>query len=355
MKRTSSHKDKLIGICGHFDSDEVTTSGQVIKTRTVFQSLASIYGKDKLVTLDTVGGIKKIPILVGNLRQLSHRCENIIILPAENGLKVLAPVLFVFNKRYQRKLHYVVIGGWLPDYLKKNSWLIPLLKKFTGIYVETNKMKLALENNGFNNIFIMPNFKNIQLLDEDELVFDNTEPFKLCTFSRVMKEKGIEDAINAVEFVNNRLKRTVYTLDIYGQIDKGYIDRFNGLIRNFPEYICYKGVIPFNKSTNVLKNYFALLFPTYYDGEGLAGTLIDALCAGVPVIASDWKYNSEFIKQGYNGLLIRPHDEKKLAKTLEQIATHKEDWNGLKVNCIKSALKYSPENSLENLAHNINE
>jgi glycosyltransferase involved in cell wall biosynthesis len=52
--------------------------------------------------------------------------------------------------------------------------------------------------------------------------------------------------------------------------------------------------------TKVLRDYFALLFPIYYIGEGFAGTAIDAFSAGVPVIASDWKYNSEVIKEGIN-------------------------------------------------------
>ncbi|MFR3494185.1 MAG: glycosyltransferase [Blautia sp.] len=56
-----------------------------------------------------------------------------------------------------------------------------------------------------------------------------------------------------------------------------------------PQYIRYKGMVPFNQSTEVLKNYDALLFPTYYEGEGFAGTIIDAFAAGLPVIASDWK------------------------------------------------------------------
>ena len=37
-----------------------------------------------------------------------------------------------------------------------------------------------------------------------------------------MKEKGIEDAINAVESVNAHFGRTVYTLDIFGQGDVEY-------------------------------------------------------------------------------------------------------------------------------------
>ncbi len=111
-----------------------------------------------------------------------------------------------------------------------------------------------------------------------------------------MKEKGIEDAVNAVENVNQKYGRTVFSLDIYGQIDDGYREKFEALQKQFPPYINYSGLISFDKSVETPKDYFALLFPTYYNGEGFAGTLIDAMAAGTPVIASDWKCNGEVVK-----------------------------------------------------------
>lgn len=112
-----------------------------------------------------------------------------------------------------------------------------------------------------------------------------------------MREKGIEDAVNAVVTVNTVLGFQAFSLDIYGQVDGEQTDWFDSLQKEFPSYIRYGGLVPFDKSVDVLKDYFALLFPTYYEGEGFAGTLIDAYSAGVPVIASDWKYNSELVNE----------------------------------------------------------
>jgi glycosyltransferase involved in cell wall biosynthesis len=36
--------------------------------------------------------------------------------------------------------------------------------------------------------------------------------------------------------------------------------------------------------------------------------LVEALAAGVPIIASDWKYNSEFVIPNVNGFLCRFDD-----------------------------------------------
>lgn len=49
---------------------------------------------------------------------------------------------------------------------------------------------------------------------EDKIDWD------LKYIERVMKEKGIEDAVNAVNKINKLENRRVFILDIYGQIDK---------------------------------------------------------------------------------------------------------------------------------------
>ena len=66
-------------------------------------------------------------------------------------------------------------------------------------------MKVNMEKLGFSNIYILPNCKELKILKENELVYATSKPFKLCTFSRVMKEKGIEDAVNAVEEINKKI------------------------------------------------------------------------------------------------------------------------------------------------------
>lgn len=276
--------------------------------------------------------------------------KNVIIMPAENGLRIFAPILLILNVIFHRKLHYVVIGGWLPQFLKNRKCLSFFLKKFDYIYVEANDMKVQLEKKGFNNVFVVPNCKELVILKNEDLVYDETEPYKLCTFSRVMKEKGIEDAVNAVNKINKLENRRVFILDIYGQIDKNQEEWFEKLQSMFPDFIRYGGLIPYDKSTDVLKNYFALLFPTYYEGEGFAGTLIDAMAAGVPVIASDWKYNKEIVEDGKTGIIMHNSLEKELLNILQE----KEQWMRMKKLCVLEAKKYLPSVALQPLIENLN-
>jgi glycosyltransferase involved in cell wall biosynthesis len=62
-----------------------------------------------------------------------------------------------------------------------------------------------------------------------------------------------------------------------------------------------------------------MLFPTYWQGEGFPGAIIDAFVSGVPVIASDWNMNREIIIHEKNGLLVPPGDAMSLALAMKRM------------------------------------
>ena len=337
---------KRVCIIGHFGHGENLLNGQTVKTKIVTKEIVKELGKKEVSCIDTHGGVKALISAFRHALIALKYHKNIIIMPAENGLRIFAPLLVLLNLLFHRKLHYVVIGGWLPEFLKKRKKLTKALMSFDGIYVETNTMRKALEAQGFNDVYVMPNFKDLNILKESELVYHHTEPYRLCTFSRVMKEKGIEDAVNAVKTVNEHFGRIVYTLDIYGQVDSAQTEWFNELKSTFPLYIKYGEFVPFEKSVEVLKNYFALLFPTYYEGEGFAGTLLDAMAAGVPVIASDWRYNPEIVNEK-TGYVYPVHDNHAFVTTLISVGNNSDLLLSKKSDCLKEAEKYRAENVIQ--------
>lgn len=334
-------------ILAFFATGMDTADGQSVKTLNLTNALKED-GRYEIFTVDTTNWKKSPFKLFLNVIKALRKCNAVIMLPAHNGLKVFSRLLYMFKKK-NTKLYYDVIGGWLADYLKANKRISSILKKFDGIFVETESMQNALEKQGFNNVTVVPNFKDIKPLREDELVFNENKPFKFCTFSRVVKEKGIEDAVNAITEVNREYGETVCTLDIYGSIDENYKEEFETLKSGFPEFVSYKGVISPEKSVETVKNYFALLFPTYYDGEGFAGTLLDAMFAGVPVIASDWKYNSEIIIDNYSGGIFATGDFSNFVEHIKFAVNSTKDFNKLKLNCLKKAEEFSKETAIKKI------
>lgn len=345
---------KKVVIIGHFAKKQNFLDGQTIKTIIFTEELERFFGKDNVERINTFCW-KKNPFklfLKSILAVLN--CKNVLFFTDQGGIKVFPWLLTISNIFGKCKIHYVVIGGWLPEFMKKHGILRFFTKKLDYIYVETSTMKKSLDEQGFGNVYIVPNCKELDILERQELVYNECEPFRLCTFSRVMREKGIEDAAKAVTKINEKYGKIIYTLDIYGQVDPEQTEWFEELKKNFPEYIQYKGCAPFDKSVEILKNYFALLFPTYYESEGFAGTLLDAFASGLPVIASNWKYNSEIVKEGTTGTLYNLEEDDGLFEKLNYLYKNTDVREKMRINCLQEAEKYTPKNVISRIISKIN-
>ena len=342
-----------IGIVGHFGGDREFYDGQTVKTKNLYRALQDHYEADNLKRLDTFGFRKKLIPFFFDTVKLIFSCKNVVMLPDENGVRVFVPLYSLLNIFLRRKLHYCVVGGWLPVFLKKHKLVKFFAKRLTGVYVETSSMKEALEEMGFKNVVLLPNFKYLDILSKEDLKTTADKPRKLCIFSRIMQEKGVEDAIDAVCRINQASNETVYELDLYGQIDPGYTERFAEIQKTFPPYIRYMGAVSPEKSVEVLQPYFALLFPTKFYTEGIPGTLIDAYAAGVPVITSLWVNHKDIFKEDITGWGYSFGDDEGLISLLQRAADAPESFLAMKESCLKEAELLAPEIAVQNLLQRI--
>ena len=335
-------------LVGTFDFDTLDTGGQPVKSRELFYALQHQYGHSNVSFVD-IGKWKKNPIGVFlKLLKLCRKSKNIIFLTAKNGIKIIPSLLLFFKKRNSR-IFYDVIGGWLPSLLESNKALSRRLQSLDGIWVETANMKCDMQELGFHNVTVVKNFKSIDLLCENELVYHSAIPLPLCTFSRVIKEKGINDAIDAVARINSRFNKTVYTLDIYGPVDKNYETEFKNLVNVNKKFVRYCGIIDPLQSVSTVKNYFLLLFPTHYFTEGIPGTIIDAYFSGVPVVAPCWKNHQDVIKNRETGLCYPFDDFNCFLDLLVYSFENITEINMMKKNCLSFAFAFTTKAIVEQI------
>lgn len=339
-------------VIGHYGGGHNYNDGQTVKTKSITNQLIKRLGNDSINTIDTHGGIKSLLKSPVQLRRAIKSSNNVIMLPAHRGVRIYAPLLSIYKKKYNNhRVFYVVVGGWLPSLLKQKRLLRKSLLSFDGLFVETQTMKKALESLGFHNVFILPNFKDIEpvTLNEESAEQQMDTPYRLCTFSRVLKEKGIGDAVEAVKRINKEKKKQIFELDIYGPIDPTQIEWFECLQKEFGDSIRYKGSVPTEKSTEVLKNYYALLFPTHYYTEGIPGTIIDSYAAGVPVICSKWESFNDVVDDGITGLGYDIEKKDGLYNTLSAVSEEPKVLGSMRFQCQNKFIRCYSTAAIESL------
>lgn len=330
---------KPVAIIGRFNTGKTVSDGQTIKTRIFAEEIIQALAPNQVTCIDTDGWKHNPFRLLFRSLAATRSHENVLLMVDQKGVQVFSPLLALMKPVMRCRVHYVVIGGWLNTLLEKRKWLAFFQKRFNSVLVETQTMKAVLERRGYGNVLIMPNCKKLSCLTEDELEYTTSEPFRLCTFSRVMREKGIDLAVEAVRTINQSAGRVVCELDIYGTVDAGQTDWFAALQAGFTEGIRYCGTAPYDDSVSVLKSYFALLFPTRFYTEGIPGTIIDAFSAGVPVIASAWENHGDILAG--ESVVYSFNDEHGLEQAIREAIKAPGEFNLRKKDCLKRAEEFS--------------
>lgn len=75
--------------------------------------------------------------------------------------------------------------------------------------------------------------------------------------------------------------------------------------------------------------------------EGLGSILLDAMCFGLPIVASKVDGIPDIIEDGVNGLLVAPNDPDQLASALEQLLADQLAQQTMRINNIEKSKSYS--------------
>lgn len=339
----------LGGARGAFD-------GQSVRTNILYNALIQKYGKKKICLVDTYQYRKRaFSVLFQALRGI-FSCRHIIVIVSGNGQRVFFPILAKVSRIFGKKIYNNVIGGDLDIAVKSYPKFLDYTNEFCVNWVQMPSMKARLEEMGMKHVEVLPNSKPMRVLADEEITEEREEaPFRFCTFSRVAKTKGIGEAVDAIRAINKKAGKTIATLTIYGRIDLDYTEEFEELQKGFEDFIHFGGSIPFDKAPETLKNYFCLLFPTTFIGEGFPATVLDAFSSATPIIATDWRYNGELIEEGKTGFLYDPEKPHLLEEKIQYAIDHPEEIAAMRPECLKIARLYTPEKVMPIIFNKIEE
>ena len=297
------------------------------------------------------------------LAKLSFKKNPKIILGASKKLRtILVPYLYLLVILNNANVVLNPVGGKIADELNSlpkilKKFYLKLLSSFDQIYVQTHELKHRLNFMLFteNKVSRLKNFKK-----RPQSVKKNTKNSKgldLTYIGRMTEEKGILDSLKAAEM----LWEEGYNLNLhfYGPFRKGILSNesttkkeFMKLIKN-KNYVHYHGILDPDKINNHLSKHQVFVFPTYFEGEGFPGVLLDAFFSGLPVITTDWNYNKEIIRNKINGLIIKPKNPEDLAEKIKYLYHNRKELKKLSHHSYKISKKYDVNTVIDELVKDL--
>lgn len=140
--------------------------------------------------------------------------------------------------------------------------------------------------------------------------------------SRIMKEKGIDQYLEAAQVIKAKYPYTVF--HVCGFCEEAYENRLKELMDEGT--IVYHGMIRDVKE--FLKGIHCVVHPTYYP-EGISNVLLEACACGRPIITTDRAGCREVVEDGINGYMIPQKNTEALVKSIERfIASDKKKQMG---------------------------
>lgn len=269
---------------------------------------------------------------------------------ATNGKSADKLIKIILTYNHNANIVYWVVGGNIVNRFKSGKYKIKKYKKISNLMVQGKRLKEGLEQLNFNNVTVTSNFKILPKVNLNEK--SKKDHINFIFLSRIIPEKGCDLIFEAVKSLNNKGFEDKFNVDFYGPISDDYCESFQSQVFKLKN-VNYKGFLDLKDigNYNILQDYDMMLFPTYWYGEGCPGAVIDAYIAGLPILASDWNLNGDYIEDGITGFLIEPKNSKALENIMEEILLEKKDLKSLSRNAKLKSYEFDIDNVLskENL------
>ena len=216
--------------------------------------------------------------------------------------------------------------------LLKQKILSYLFKKELVLLQTKGLVEFCKEKFPFANIAWFPTSRS--LISNEFSKIENFEQgysskIKFVFVGHLKPSKGILLLRDAVLKLNHLGYDNMFIVDLYGDFRDGLCEN-SVSIKN----LSYKGYIKPGDTIEVLKNYDVLVFPTFHEGEGYPGVIIEAYMAGIPVITTKWKYIPEIVSED-TGLLVSPYSVDELVFSIINIIENRNKLAYLKQGATK--------------------
>jgi len=164
---------------------------------------------------------------------------------------------------------------------------------------------LRKEPGGERRVERYPNTRNLR--PTPRATIEPGRDLHFLFLGQIWHEKGFLHALEASDQLTGSA-----SVEFYGPLMPGV----DAAIFDAHPRANYHGSVAPQEVPAILARHDALLFPTLYRTEGMPGVVLEAMQAGLPVIASRWPAAHEMIDDGENGLLVDVGSTASLARAM---------------------------------------
>ncbi|PAV31094.1 glycosyltransferase family 1 protein [Virgibacillus profundi] len=150
------------------------------------------------------------------------------------------------------------------------------------------------------------NLKHFNLLE-----YPSSSIVEFVFISRIMKEKGIEQYIEAAKYIRANYPFTKF--HILGFCEGDYEEELNSLEKE--DILQYHGMQ--RDIRKFLSTSHCTIHPTYYP-EGMSNVLLESAASGRPIITTNRSGCREIVDEGINGYLVEQKNSENLIRKIEE-------------------------------------
>lgn len=187
--------------------------------------------------------------------------------------------------------------------------------------IKTTKHKL-LPGSGVNLDYFKP------------LKYPEKETIEFAFISRIMREKGIDQYLEAAKYIRGKYPNTRF--HVCGFCEENYEEKLKNYQKE--DIIIYHNMV--KDVRLIIKDIHCTVHPTYYP-EGLSNVLLESAASARPLITTDRSGTREVVNDGINGFLIKIKDTNDLIRKIEKFI--KLDFNEKEIMGVRGRQKVEKE------------
>lgn len=241
------------------------------------------------------------------------QCEIVSLHASSRRAVLMGAVLYWMCRLFRKPLVVRVFGGSLDEVYTSFSgfgrYLVRTMFRAQVVLLQTKHLvQFFSEKFPQANILWFPNSRPLWEGEPSKKIGTDVD-HRFVFVGHVKPSKGIRELIAAAA----QLNCTNFAVDVYGPLQEGmHQDEFLN-----HKYVSYRGMLQSEDVIPTLAAYDALVFPTYYSGEGYPGVILEAYMAGIPVIATCWRSIPEIVEDGRSGMLVEPRNVASLSQAMQ--------------------------------------